>query len=234
MQSDSGSGRNATISAGKSPGANTCPGVMQISSCGTSRSISFRGSATSCAPGSPPTHRKVVASSLFAAGAFTCNGQPPTRHPESHVCPGFSSWYHHGQSNRCGRASPGSAENQRNSHAPGTKDTLRRQSHQHGLGRRPSCHTLNLLAASTGLRMGEAQGLHVQHVHRQYVTIVNIWERKYRLKDHPIWNSAREAPIPLMLCSTWRDPMGESRALSPQRQCSATCIGARPNASLTS
>ncbi len=55
--------------------------------------------------------------------------------------------------------------------------------------------TLNMLAASTGLRMGEVQGLQVQHVHSDYIAIVNAWERKYGLKE-PKWGSAREVPIP--------------------------------------
>ena len=58
-----------------------------------------------------------------------------------------------------------------------------------------SYFTLNLLAASTGLRMGEIQGLQVQHVHPGYVAVVYAWERKYGLKE-PKWGSAREVPIP--------------------------------------
>lgn len=53
----------------------------------------------------------------------------------------------------------------------------------------------NLLAASTGLRMGEVQGLQVQHVHPGYIAVVHAWERKYGLKE-PKWGSAREVPIP--------------------------------------
>jgi len=56
-------------------------------------------------------------------------------------------------------------------------------------------YTASLLAASTGLRMGEVQGLQVQHVHPAYVAIVHAWERKYGLKE-PKWASAREVPIP--------------------------------------
>jgi len=55
--------------------------------------------------------------------------------------------------------------------------------------------TLNLLAASTCLRMGEVQALQVQHVHPDYIAVVHAWERKYGLKE-PKWGSAREVPIP--------------------------------------
>lgn len=53
----------------------------------------------------------------------------------------------------------------------------------------------NLLAASTGMRMGEVQGLQVQHVHSQYVAVVHAWSRKHGLKN-PKQGSAREVPIP--------------------------------------
>jgi integrase len=57
-------------------------------------------------------------------------------------------------------------------------------------------YTLNLLAASTGMRMGEVQGLQVQHVHFGYVGIHHTWSRKYGLKEGAKWGSQREIPIP--------------------------------------
>jgi integrase len=54
--------------------------------------------------------------------------------------------------------------------------------------------TLNLLAASTGLRMGEVQGLQVRHVHPDYIEVVQSWARKHGMKN-PKWNSQREIPI---------------------------------------
>jgi integrase len=57
-------------------------------------------------------------------------------------------------------------------------------------------YTLNLLAASTGMRMGEVQGLQVQHVHVGYVGIHHTWGRKYGLKKGAKWSSRREIPIP--------------------------------------
>lgn len=44
-------------------------------------------------------------------------------------------------------------------------------------------YTLNLLAASTGLRMGEALGIQIQHVYKTHIDIINAWERKYGLKE---------------------------------------------------
>jgi integrase len=58
-------------------------------------------------------------------------------------------------------------------------------------------YTLNLLAASTGMRMREVQGLQVQHVHNGYVEIRYTWSRKYCLKEGAKWGSQREIPIPL-------------------------------------
>lgn len=55
--------------------------------------------------------------------------------------------------------------------------------------------TLNLLAASTGMRIGEIQALQIQHVHTDHVLVVHSWARKYGLKD-PKWGSARQIPIP--------------------------------------
>jgi integrase len=55
--------------------------------------------------------------------------------------------------------------------------------------------TLNLLAASTGMRLGECLALQLQHVHEQYVTITQNWDRKYGFKE-PKWGSARQIPIP--------------------------------------
>jgi len=57
-------------------------------------------------------------------------------------------------------------------------------------------YTLNLLAASTGIRMGEAQGLQVQHIHIGYIGIHHTWSRKYGLKEGAKWGSQREVPIP--------------------------------------
>jgi integrase len=55
-------------------------------------------------------------------------------------------------------------------------------------------YCLNLTAALTAMRMGELQGLQVQHVHRDHIWIEYSWERKYGLKA-PKWGSKRKAPI---------------------------------------
>ncbi len=61
-------------------------------------------------------------------------------------------------------------------------------------------YTINLLAAATGMRMGEVQALQVQHVHSDHVLVCHGWERKYGLKE-PKWGSAREIPIPTMVAT---------------------------------
>lgn len=62
-------------------------------------------------------------------------------------------------------------------------------------GRDLPFYTMNLLAATTGMRMGEVQALQVQDVHPEFVSVVHSWDRKYGLKD-PKRNSKREIPIP--------------------------------------
>lgn len=56
-------------------------------------------------------------------------------------------------------------------------------------------YACNLLAATTGLRMGECQGLQVQYVHPQFVRVVHSWHDTYGLSA-PKWNSVRLVPIP--------------------------------------
>jgi integrase len=59
-------------------------------------------------------------------------------------------------------------------------------------------YTLNLLAAATGLRLGEIQGLQKKSVFQTHVCIVQAYARKYGMKD-PKWNSQRMIPIPRMV-----------------------------------
>ena len=56
-------------------------------------------------------------------------------------------------------------------------------------------YTLNLLSATTGMRLGECQGLQVQHVNEGYISVMNNWDPKYGLKE-PKWRSYRDIPIP--------------------------------------
>ena len=56
-------------------------------------------------------------------------------------------------------------------------------------------YTLNLVAASTGMRMGEVQDLQVQYVKDGYIQIEHAWIRRYGL-DEPKWGSKRPVPIP--------------------------------------
>jgi integrase len=56
-------------------------------------------------------------------------------------------------------------------------------------------YTANLLAASTGMRMGEVQALQVQNVNPEYVSIVYSWNYHYRLQP-PKCRSYRDIPLP--------------------------------------
>ncbi len=55
--------------------------------------------------------------------------------------------------------------------------------------------TVNLLAASTGMRMGECQALKIGKVYNEYVSVHYNWSQKYGLKP-PKSNSYRDIPIP--------------------------------------
>lgn len=55
--------------------------------------------------------------------------------------------------------------------------------------------TLNLLAASTGMRAGECLGLQRKNVNENYVAIIQSWDKKYGFIE-PKWGSVRNVPIP--------------------------------------
>jgi integrase len=58
------------------------------------------------------------------------------------------------------------------------------------------CHyTINLLSASSGMRLGEVQALLLCNVHEGYVTVQHSWNRKYGLVS-PKGDSVRDIPIP--------------------------------------
>ncbi|KPJ86758.1 MAG: hypothetical protein AMS17_11040 [Spirochaetes bacterium DG_61] len=56
-------------------------------------------------------------------------------------------------------------------------------------------YTANLLAATSGMRLGEVQALQIQNVHPEYVSVNYNWDYKYGLKE-PKWRSYRNIPIP--------------------------------------
>ena len=60
--------------------------------------------------------------------------------------------------------------------------------------------TTNLLAISTGMRMGEIQALRIYNYHNDYIQINNSWDRKYGLKQTKNYKS-RFIPIPSMVSS---------------------------------
>jgi integrase len=55
--------------------------------------------------------------------------------------------------------------------------------------------TMNLLAASSGMRLGEIQALQIKYTRESYISVVLNWDRKYGFKA-PKRNSQREVPIP--------------------------------------
>jgi integrase len=55
-------------------------------------------------------------------------------------------------------------------------------------------YSANLLAASTGMRLGEVQALQVQNVHVDRIEVCHAWERGYGLKE-PKRGSVRTVPI---------------------------------------
>jgi len=52
-------------------------------------------------------------------------------------------------------------------------------------------YTINLLAGSSGMRMGEVQALQIQYIHKEYIGVFHSWSRKYGLKSAK-WGSERE------------------------------------------
>jgi integrase len=56
--------------------------------------------------------------------------------------------------------------------------------------------TLNLLAASTGMRMGECQALTVGSVHPDHIAVTQTWERRTGLKEGTKTGAGRIVPLP--------------------------------------
>lgn len=57
-------------------------------------------------------------------------------------------------------------------------------------------YTLNLLAASTGMRMGELQALPVGAVHENYIAVYQSWERREGIKQGTKTGPGRPVPLP--------------------------------------
>jgi integrase len=62
-------------------------------------------------------------------------------------------------------------------------------------------YSFNLLAATTGMRMGEVQALQRKHVHDDYVRVESSWSRKYGLVE-PKGGSKRFVSIPKYVSNT--------------------------------
>jgi integrase len=67
-------------------------------------------------------------------------------------------------------------------------------------------YTINLLGASTGIRISEARGLVRSGVHDHYISINQKWSNKYGIGD-PKSQSFREIPIPLTTFNSLRQLM---------------------------
>jgi integrase len=76
-------------------------------------------------------------------------------------------------------------------------------------------YTLNLLAAMTGMRMGEVQALQIQHIHSDCVDVVFAWSRNYGLKE-PKWNSTRIIPITKTLSDRLQELIQDSPYTEPE------------------
>jgi integrase len=83
--------------------------------------------------------------------------------------------------------------------------------------RDPRHFGLNLLAASTGMRLGECQALQIRYFHPEFVEVRHSWDDKYGISA-PKWNSVRVVPIPsrtsaaigaLLELKRWGDPKPE-------------------------
>lgn len=61
----------------------------------------------------------------------------------------------------------------------------------------------NLLAAVTGMRRGEVQGLLIDDVHDDYIDVVHNWQDG-KLKE-PKWGSARRVPLPANVAALLQD-----------------------------
>ncbi|MCX7030141.1 MAG: tyrosine-type recombinase/integrase [Spirochaetes bacterium] len=81
----------------------------------------------------------------------------------------------------------------------------------------PRHFAMNLLAASTGMRLGECQALQVRYFHPEYIEVLHSWDDRYGLSA-PKWNSTRVVPIPsrtsaaiaaLLAVKRWGEPESE-------------------------
>lgn len=67
-------------------------------------------------------------------------------------------------------------------------------------------YTINLLAFSTGMRMGEARGLLVDDVKDDHILIQHSWEQGYGIKP-PKYGRSRAVPIPVVAQEALREVM---------------------------
>ncbi len=75
--------------------------------------------------------------------------------------------------------------------------------------------TLNLLAASTGMRMGELQALPVGAIHDNYLTISQSWERRDGIKAGTKTGPGRLVPLPAVTARHLRELIASSPYQEP-------------------
>ena len=64
--------------------------------------------------------------------------------------------------------------------------------------------TINLLAASSGMRMGEIQALQIKFVYDGYLHIEHSWAKKHGLSD-PKYGAKRDVPVPSKTLGSLKD-----------------------------
>ncbi len=75
--------------------------------------------------------------------------------------------------------------------------------------------TINLLAATSGMRMGEIQGLQRRCVFPGYIQVEHAWERKFGIKE-PKCGSRRVVPVPSMTTAFLERVMSLAGCREPQ------------------
>jgi integrase len=79
----------------------------------------------------------------------------------------------------------------------------------------PRHFAINLLAASTGMRLGECQALQMKYLHPEYIEIRHSWNDRYGLSE-PKWGSARLVPVPSRTARALSDLVDLHRWGEPQ------------------
>jgi integrase len=77
-------------------------------------------------------------------------------------------------------------------------------------GKNTTYYCINLIACTTGMRLGEIQALRLQDYCKDYITVSYSWDRKYGLKE-PKCKSFRAISIPKYVSSQLEEQILESK-----------------------